>query len=277
MNVDDLPRVASVFPGESICSWLEGTRCRLGLPEQEWWQWCECSLAEPERKANNRNWGRLPEGLGDISEIPAAWRLGVSWRRLACPDCRVIEAEGERYPVLVDWLDARAFACREHRRILCYFREMDSIEISANDDLTALFNWIEDWRNERIEIREGQLRRDLVIASGRNWAHGFDGVASVGLAWTLEAMGWQLPKMHRSYPSRGPSRFGQLAPRDRSAALFGAYRAWRALMLEDASSLPDWPISAWSWLEHRWSRRDYCRISSKIAGVRLALSSIRRR
>lgn len=251
MKVDDLPAIARPYPGESIVSWLHATRRVLKLPEFEWWAWCGCCPSEPERKATGEEWGRLPEELGRIEQIPAAWRVAGAWRELACPCCRVSDEAGDRYPVLVDWLDVRSIACREHQLLLSQYVPRAALPVSSQPELQALFEWLEQWRNGDLERADARLRRDLVIASGRNWDPSWGGIASSELTWVIEGMGWQLPRSRRAYPPFGPVRIGELPLVDRAAALLGAYRAWQVLNGADSPNLPDWPNQAWAWLGRR--------------------------
>lgn len=108
MEISDLPVWAEVFPGESIHSWLEATRVRLGLDDGDWWTWCSLDRAEPERPADKKSWKSLPAGLGQIAEMPVDLRIAPAWREIYCPRCVINGPAGIRHPVLTKWLDVEA-------------------------------------------------------------------------------------------------------------------------------------------------------------------------
>ncbi len=218
MKVEDLPDAAVPFPGESVFSWLEATRQRLGLAPSEWREWCGFSPREPERRSDGSAWGKLPTELDRIELIPAAWRIEGTWRQIACPRCVLPVDKGIRYPVLVDWLDARTIACSRHQLLLCYFPADDPVPVTVNQEIQGLYEWLQQWRQGTIERQDARLRRDLVLASGRNWGPGFSKIASAELAWVIEGMGWRLPRTQSCYRPLGPPRIGALGPLDRAAA-----------------------------------------------------------
>jgi hypothetical protein len=276
LRIEDLPTAADPYPGESIYSWLEATRVKLKLEERDWKQWCGFSAEEPERRSDGTEWGSLPLELGRIERIPASWRVGAKWRRMSCTRCFLPIAGARRYPVLIDWLDARAIACGKHRLLLGYKPDEEAMSVDANEDLLALWAWLEQWRHGKIEGRDAALRRDLVLASGRNWSTRSDDIASAELAWSIEGIGWSLPRYRANYRPLGPPRVGGLAPMDRAAALLGAYRAWMALGDPPAPTLPSWPTPAWEWLARRWSSRRDRRLGPMLAGILAAVPRGRR-
>ena len=276
MRIEDLPAAAEPCMGESVYSWLDATRLQLGLEEAEWRQWCEFEAKEPERRIGGAEWGRLPPELGRIERVPSSWRIAAEWRSIGCAMCTAPTQTGVRYPVQVDWLDARAIACSRHRLLLSYAPYRDSMPLDANEELLSLWQWLEDWRHGQVNGQDARLRRDLVLASARNWGPGFGGIASAELAWSIEGAGWALPKPHRTYQPLGPARVGRLAPNDRAAALLGAYRAWTALAAASAQNLPKWPFAAWEWLARRWRHGDR-RLEAMLAGIVIASRGGRRR
>lgn len=276
MRIEDLPAAANPCAGESIYSWLEATRVQLGLGASEWGQWCGFSGEEPERRINGEDWGALPTELGRIERVPASWRIAAEWREIGCSKCAVATSRSRRYPVLVDWLDARAIACVQHRLLLSYQPAEDAMPVDSNAELLAMWEWLEQWRLENLARQDAKLRRDLVLASGRNWGPGFGPIASAELAWSIEGTGWRLPKPHRQYRPLGPARVGSLSPIDRAASLLGGYRAWRALIDPSTQTLPAWPAAAWDWLARRWCRSgDKC-LGAKLEGVAVGSRDRRR-
>ncbi len=269
MRIEDLPAAAEPCMGESVYSWLDATRLQLGLAEAEWREWCRFEAKEPERKMGGAEWGILPNELGRIERIPASWRIAAEWRSLGCAMCTAPTPSGARHPVLVDWLDVRAVACARHRLLLSYAPSRDAMRLDSNEELLALWQWLEEWRDGRVTGQDARLRRDLLLASARNWGPGFGGIASAELAWSIEGAGWALPKAHRTYQPLGPARVGSLAPSDRAAALLGAYRAWTALAATSAKNLPRWPLGAWEWLGRRWRHVDG-RMEAMLAGIVIA-------
>lgn len=264
------------YPDESIYSWLEATREMLRLGSSEWRQWCRFSAEEPERRIGGAIWGTVPPELGCIDRIPVSWRIGPEWRGMGCPHCSVATQGGLRYPVVTDWLDVRTIACSQHRLLLSYQPTEEAMSIDANQEIFALWDWLEMWRHGCLERQDGKLRRDLVLAAARNWAPEFGGIASVELAWSIEGTGWRLPKPQRQYRPLGPTRVGSLGPMDRAAALLGAYRAWRALTDPSALTLPVWPGPAWLWLARRWRSYGDGQIGAVLAGIVMASFGRRR-
>jgi hypothetical protein len=276
MRIEDLPAAATPCVGESIYSWLEATRVQLGVGAPEWRQWCGFSREEPERRTSGEGWGDLPTELGRIERIPASWRIAAEWRGIGCSECAVATSRNPRYPVLVDWLDARTVACAQHRLLLSYQPAEDAMPVDSNAELLAMWRWLEQWRLESLARQDAKLRRDLVLASGRNWGPGFGAIASAELAWVIEGSGWRLPKPQRQYRPLGPARIGSLSPIDRAASLLGAYRAWMALSDPSTQSLPAWPTPAWDWLARRWCRGgDEC-LGAMLTGVAVASRGGRR-
>lgn len=251
MQIEDLPNAAVPFPDESIFSWLEATRIKLGLASPEWRQWCGFSPVEPERRSDGSPWGRLPSELGQISRIPVAWRISGEWRKIACAHCSVLEGTETRHPVLVDWLDARTIACNKHRLLLTTLPAETPVPVTITEEVQDLYEWLEQWRQGLIEVQDARLRRNLVLAAGRNWLPHAANIASAELAWTISGVGWRLPASQSSYQPQQPSRVGTLSPMDRAAALLGAYRTWSALVHGTPEALPQWPQAAWTWLERR--------------------------
>lgn len=276
MKIEDMPDAAVPFPDESIFSWLNATRVKLGLASIEWRQWCGFSEREPERRIDGSPWGQLPPELGQIRRIPAAWRIAGEWRQIACAHCSSLDGKEVRYPVLVDWLDARTIACSEHRVLLCSFPAEDPVPVTVTEEIQGLYEWLQQWRQGSIGVQEARLRRDLVLAAGRNWSPEVASIASAELAWAIEGTGWRLPKAQSRYRPRGPSRIGALNPMDRAAALLGAYRAWRALTDRSSESLPHWPTAAWEWLERRLRPGAGPEIGVMLGGIVIASRNWRR-
>ncbi len=276
MKIEDLPDAAVPFPDESIFSWLEATRVKLRLASTEWRQWCGFSAREQERRSDGSSWGRLPPELGQINRIPAAWRIAGNWRQIACPHCSTLEERETRYPVLVDWLDARTIACSEHRVLLSNSPMEDPVPVAVTEEIQGLYDWLQQWRQGVIGVPDARLRRDLVLAAGRNWWPEVAIIASAELAWTIDGTGWRLPKTQSRYRPRGPSRIGGLSPMDRAAALLGAYRAWKALTGRSLESLPHWPIAAWEWLERRLRSGAGPEIGAILRGIVVANRNWRR-
>lgn len=275
MKIEDLPAAADPYAGESIYSWLEATRIQLGLNESEWRQWCGFSALEPERRIGGERWGVLPPELDKIERIPASWRIAAEWRRMRCSRCVASASGGTRHPVLVEWLDCRVIACARHRLLLSYHLEEQSLAVE-DSNLSDLWQWLEQWRGGQIDRRDAKLRRDLLLASGRNWSPDFGAIASVEFAWAIEGSGWRLPKPQKQYRPLGPARIGGLGPLDRAAALLGAYRAWMALNAPSTPSLPAWPTAAWEWLARRWHHGGDERLYAMFTGI-VAASRLRRR
>lgn len=91
--------------------------------------------------------------------------------------------------------------------------------VDSNAELLAMWRWLEQWRLESLARQDAKLRRDLVLASGRNWGPGFGAIASAELAWVIEGSGSRLPKPQRQYRPLGPARPGLVA----SALLIGLH------------------------------------------------------
>lgn len=270
MRIEDLPVAAVPYPDESIYSWLDATREMLKLGSSDWRQWCRFSVEEPERRLAGTNWGAVPPELGRVDRIPVSWRVGPEWRGMKCPLCSIAVPGGHRYPVVVDWLDVRAIACCKHRLLLTYQPTEGAMPVDTNEEIFALWGWLEMWRHSCLERWDAKLRRDLVLAAGRNWGPQFGSIASAEVAWSIEGAGWKLPNPQRQYRPLGPARTGSLGPMDRAAALLGAFRAWRALTDPSSPTLPTWPGPAWMWLARRWNAYGDGRIGAMFAGIVLA-------
>lgn len=274
MEISDIPAFSSVYPGESVRSWLDATRILIGLSEAEWWAWCLCDSVEPERPLHKRAWTDLPSGLGHALDIPVDFRVAPGWRDICCPLC-VTEARSgtTRHPVLAAWLDVRTICCAEHGFLLCHRAVSRRVDVSEEPELSRWNGWLQEWRSdEKLDLLDRRLRRDLALAAARNWAHYPGPIASVSYSWTLAEKGWVGTGRGHLYPPGRPSRVGMLAPIDRLSALYAAWRAWLALRMGEEVATPDWPIEAWIWLEKRWRLRGYGTFSDKITGVAAALS-----
>lgn len=257
MNLHDLPIWATPYPDESRWSWLEATRARLDLPEREWLRWADFNRAEPERSSPGLQWRNVPQELGDITRVPPFWRVSPSWRRIYCPECKLVEAGRTRHPVLVQWLDARVLTCERHGLLLCHMALQPPQLATFDAEIGELSCWLRGWMREiSTSSPESLYRRDLVIASGRNWCTHVGTIASGELAWVLHAKGWLLPVTPKLLLPGLPARIGALCPMLRAAALLGAYRVWNALRGENLENLPRWPTEAWHWLIERSRRRN---------------------
>jgi len=264
MQLSDLPLQVDPVPGEIVHSWLDRIRHELALPEDHWWAWCGCSATEPERRADGRNWVGLPVVLGRIAEVPPSWRIAPRFRSRYCPDCQVPSAGGARHPILVEWLDARVIACDRHRRLLSPMPGSVTLPLDAVAEIESLHQWLRCWRRSDVDLNQLRLRRDLVLTAGRNWSVVSGGTISSELRWTLGQMG--IPEGGRGldYPAHGPARLGELGHPERTAALLGAYRAWRALEGVELECLPRWPVSAWTWLGRRCRARGQLSMADRI-------------
>lgn len=273
MEISDLPVWAEVFPGESIQSWLEATRVRLGLEAHDWWAWCALDRAEPERRADRRGWTRLPAGLGQIADIPIDLRIAPAWREIYCPRCVVNGPMGFRHPVLAKWLDVRSICCDEHLLLLNYRSTSQCIDVGSDSELLAWHYWLREWRDDdSLVVTEHLFRRDLLLAATRNWSPGWGPIAGVGSNWVLTEKGWLgagLPN-HPQPPGR-PGRAGELGPADRMSALYSAWQAWMAIREGVPAGLPRWPLDAWQWLEGRWRKRSYFEVGAQLGGIAKSL------
>lgn len=266
MRIGDLPIRPAASDGESVRSWLNRVRLELGLEESEWWLWCGLSASETERRADGQQWQDLPPGIGSISRIPPFWRIDPEWRDVVCPCCFIEGRAGARYPTLVSWLDVRVIACSEHRLLLYHRANIAKISIDLERDLQDLDQWLEEWRMGKCSRMGARLRRDLVMAAGRNWSSHYDVVACAELAWELAQLGLPLSSRTRRYQAGRPSRVGQMIPGERLAALISAFRAWDALNGRNFDRLPRWPLLAWAWLNQRWGDRAH-ENSGRIRGI----------
>lgn len=256
MNIHDLPIWATAYPGESRWSWLEATRVRMGLPEREWQRWADCCNSEPERSSSSLNWVGSPSELGDITHVAPSWRVSPPWRRIYCPNCRLMERGSARYPVLIEWLDVRAIVCERHDLLLCHMALHEPRTPTFDAEIEKLSGWLSEWRYEvPVSSQDSYFRRDLLIASGRNWSSRMGDIASIELAWVLHSKGWLLATAPGLQPAGWPARIGMLCPVLRVAALLGAFRAWNAMNGENLQHLPRWPTEAWGWLLQRSQRR----------------------
>lgn len=276
MEISNLPVWADVFPGESIRSWLDATRVRLGLAEEEWWTWCGIDPAEPERLAHKKCWSGLPPGLGHISDIPVDLRVAPAWREIYCPNCALEGLSGIRHPVLAKWLDVRSISCDEHRVLLCYRSPSRCVNISDDPELEAWDQWLREWRDDQsLYLVERRFRRDLLLAASRNWSPSSAMIASVGCNWLLTEKGWLARSLPSNlHPPNGPSRVGALGPADRMSALFSAWRAWIAMREGMPTALPRWPLEAWQWLEARWRTRVHYECGTQLAEIASALERL---
>ncbi len=274
MEISDLPVWAEVFPGESIHSWLEATRVRLGLDDGDWWTWCALDRAEPERPAAKKSWKSLPAGLGQIAEIPVDLRIAPAWREIYCPRCVINGPTGIRHPVLTKWLDVRSICCDEHLLLLSYRSTSKFIDVSSDSELLAWYSWLREWRDDSsLAVTEHRFRRDLLLAATRNWSPTSGLIAGVGSGWLLAERGWLGSGMPSSLQQPGcPSRAGMLSQGDRMSALFSAWQAWIALREGASSALPKWPREAWYWLEARWHKRRSHECGARIAVIAKSLA-----
>ncbi len=268
MDITDLPVFASVYPGESVRSWLDATRSCLGLGEEDWWDWCSCDPDEPERPLGRRAWRGLPPGLGSVEVIPVDFRIGPRLRVLRCTSCKVMEPWGERSPVAAAWLDVRTICCEEHGLLLGDSSPWAQVSIHEYDELLRWHLWLKEWRVDGcISQIERHFRRDLLLAGARNWGPGRGPIASAEADWDLRQRGWLKGPPGRRHEPGGPCRVGSLERADRLSALFAAWRAWLAIRGELAAALPHWPLSAWVWLERRWRNRGRCEYGKQLSGV----------
>lgn len=269
MEISDLPVWAEVFPGESIQSWLEGTRVRLGLEADDWWGWCALDRAEPERQADRKAWTRLPAGLGQVTDVPIDLRIAPAWREIYCPRCVVNAPAGFRHPVLTKWLDVRSICCDEHLLLLNYRSTSQCIDVGSDSELLAWHYWLREWRDDgSLAVTEHRFRRDLLLAASRNWSPNSGLIAGVGSKWLLMERGWLGPGVPSRLQQPGcPGRAGMLSQGDRMSALFSAWQAWIAMREGAASALPKWPREAWHWLEGRWHGRRSHECGAQIAGI----------
>ncbi len=269
MEILEIPVFSSVHPGESVRSWLDATRILLGISEADWWAWCVCDPAEPERPLYKREWTDLPSGLGRALDVPVDFRIAPEWRDICCPLCVEKTKSGVlRHPVLAAWLDVRTICCEEHD-LLLYHRALSiKVDISEDPELLRWCGWLKEWRtDEKLDLLDLRLRRDLALAAARNWGCISGPIASVGSSWVLAEKGWVRTGRGRLYPPGRPSRIGMLAPIDRLSALYAAWRAWLALRTETGVKIPDWPIEAWVWLERRWRSRRCENLSAKMTNI----------
>lgn len=274
MEISDLPVWADVFPGESVRSWLDATRVRLGLVQEDWWTWCGIDPTEPERPAHKKCWSGLPPALGQISDIPVDLRIAPVWREIYCPHCVVEHKAGIRHPVLTKWLDVRSISCDEHRLLLSYRSLSRCVNILDDPELEAWDRWLREWRDDRnLDVLEHRFRRDLLLAASRNWSPSWALIAGVGSNWLLTEKGWLARSLPSNlHPPNGPSRVGTLGPSDRMSALFSAWRAWIAMREGVPAALPRWPLEAWQWLEARWRTRVHYECGMQFAGIASALA-----
>jgi len=283
MNFADVPRWAIPYPGESRASWLSATRSAMGLPEKEWSIWVRSSPNEPERPVEGTQWDGLPAGLGDIVNVPVSWRVMPQRRNVVCPRCVVLEDGRLRWPLLVDWLDARCISCSQHLLMLSPRGEvLSEVPVSSDPEFNDLVKWLADWRSAQCTeaapecFYEYLFRRDLALASARNWSVEQGDIASAEIAWELWERGLRMNVRVRYLPGQ-PTRLGQLAYCDKLAALIGAYRAWLALRGRGLGMLPRWPDAAWHWLGRRWNASRCSEIATAIAAVLVEIEKIKRR
>lgn len=272
MNFDRLPWVAQPVVGESRASWMRATRCQLGVSPDEWSRLVGADSNEPERERSGRwtRWQGLPAALGHVATVPRQWRLASCWRSLHCPQC-VIRQGARRWPMYVEWLDARCIWCLRHRRLLdAGFHPVGSGSNPLGTTLEGLCHWLDSWRSmERSNGHELEScwRRDLVLAAMRNWSCATDHYGAIDVSDDLRSAGIQLQECAEIHPPDLPVRIGQLCPQARLATLLKAYRRWAALDGAEAYAATPMTFREWNWLGRRWCTRATSARLSRLRGL----------
>ena len=260
MNAAGLPVWAVPYPGESRASWLAAKGALQPISRSQWNGMWMTSGNEPERPARGEPWQGLPDCLGEISDIPASWRLAPEHRDIYCDDCTVAQDGTARWPTCTAWLDARRIVCGHHNRLLVYRTVSSAQCLDIREQLPevgALCEWLLQWIQLDPHAPEALWRRDLVHMCMRNWNHVWDHGPATTIGWELISAGWALPGDMPVIAPNGPARLGSLPPTARISSLVLAYRCARYLEGAGGVSVKDIPEQAWQWLHRRWCRRHH--------------------
>lgn len=265
MDFETLARWALPLQGESRASWLAATGRLQSIDSRDWSAWVQADVSEPERPRPGLHWRGLPEALGDIRYIQPSWRLHPTLRGVFCVQCSIEQEGASRWPVRVEWLDARQLVCDVHQRPLVYRPPEHGVDegharCMEHSEIRSLTSWLRAWR--QLDMRRGcwttesLWRRDLARMAVRNWG-GFDSQSTAAVAtWDLQLWGWEHQQRSPLLAPGLPPRLGMLPAAERTAALLIAHRCWRALRrVHDIEGQPRLPQVAWAWFLRRWLPR----------------------
>ncbi len=285
-SMADLPRWATPGVRESRASWLLATKSKLPISTRAWTRWLDADPNEPERPRRQR-WTDFPDALGQVRAVPVSWRLAPEWRQVFCPECRVVEDDGVRWPVRIDWLDARRLRCSDHCRLLVYqhprlvLNHADSLETPRMRHVAELCDWLDDWVSlesycaAALPPEECLWRRDLLVLVMRNWGVQTDYGPSIFESCDTSWAPWYESARPIRFPPGRPTRIGLMPPGQRVSALWGAYLTWCAL--EGQGSPIEIPDAGWHWMMGRWENRAPHHRIDQMVRARSALPSGRRR
>lgn len=263
-NMGDLPRWAIPGVGETRASWLTATKAKLPIGSRAWARWLDADPNEPERP-RAQQWTGFPDALGQVRTIPVGWRVAPQWRQVFCPECRIVEDDGVRWPVRVAWLDARRLHCSDHDRLLVYkhpplvLNHAGPLHEPRLQHVMELCGWLDDWISlesygaRALPSRECLWRRDLLVLVTRNWGVQTDYGPSIFESCDTPWAPWYESARSIRYPPGRPTRIGLLPPGQRVSALWGAYLTWCAL--EGQGPPIEIPEAGWRWMIERWAGR----------------------
>ena len=284
MDLSCLPLFAQPIPGESVASWLEATRLRMGISPEEW-VLLVGYLSEEESPAIGE-WIGLPPELGDVRSIRRRWRSTLEHRGLICPACIEASAAGRPF-TLAQWADAGQFWCHAHQTVLLpgerfsFERMRLAPRLLLQQELVPLSKWVAQWMRGAgdMPLIERAWRAALVRACAINWLQSSGPNAGAIAFWELSERGLLFGELTPDLSGLMQPSFRQLPPGNRVGVLLAAFRLWQVLQPSGGAEMPRTPelsVEGWRWLEARPSCRSDQQRHDLVQGMADRLGKIRR-
>lgn len=285
MDLSCLPLFAQPVPGESVASWLEATRVRMGMSPEEWLQ-IVGYLSEAESPGTGGEWIGLPSELGDVRSVRRRWRSTPKHRGLICLACIEASAVGRLF-TLAQWADSRQFWCRTHLTVLLpgerfsFGRLRQAPRLLLQQELVPLSEWVAQWMQggADVPLTECAWRADLVRACAVNWLQSAGPNAGAIAFWELTERRLLFGELGHNLSGLVQPAFRQLPPGNRVGVLLAAYRLWHVLQPPSEADKPPMPqLSAggWRWLAARSSCRSDEHRYNTVQGIAGRFGKIRR-